>query len=86
MRINARLDEDRSRKLEFLLRVTNQKISEVVKRAIDIYYDRVQDTGASPAEILTSSGFVGFAKADPDLSATYKQRLGKSLAAKHDHR
>ena len=37
MRINARLDTDRSRKLDFLLRMTNQKISEIVKRAIDVY-------------------------------------------------
>ena len=86
MRINARLDEDRSYKLRFLLQATNQKISEIVKRSIDVYYEQIQNTRRRPAEILNASGFVGCGKADPDLSATYKRRLGESLAAKHDHR
>ncbi len=86
MRINARLDPDRSRKLDFLLRMTDQKISEIIKRAIDSYYEQVRRSRPRPAEILTAAGFVGSAKADPDLSARYKDRLGESLAAKHDHR
>ena len=86
MRINARLDEDRSHKLRFLLQATNQKISEIVKRAIDAYYEQIKSARPRPAEILNASGFVGSGKADPALSATYKRRLGESLAAKHDHR
>lgn len=86
MRINARLDTEHSRKLDFLLRMTNQKISDIVKCAIDVYYEQVKSTRPRPAETLRASGFVGFAKADPELSATYKERLGEALSTKHDHR
>lgn len=86
MRVNARLDQDRSRKLAMLRQITELKVSEIVKRAIDVYYDQVKGTQASPAEILTAAGFVGCARTDPDLSETYKDRLSASLAAKHDYR
>ena len=86
MRINARLDPDRSRKLDFLLRITDQKISEIIKQAIDVYYERVRRARPKPGDILTATGFVGSAQAGPDLSSRYKERLGESLAAKHDHR
>ena len=86
MRINARLDTQHSRKLDFLLETTHQNISELVKCAIDVYYEQVRSTRPRPAEILEASGFVGFAKADPELSATYKERLGEALSTKHDHR
>ncbi len=82
MRVNARLDQDRSQKLAALVQMTELKVSEIVKRAIDVYYDEIKGTRSSPAEVLTASGFVGFAKADPNLSETYKDRLTESLAAK----
>ncbi len=69
-----------------LRQITDLKVSEIVKRAIDTYYDRITGSRSNPAEILTTSGFVGIAKADPDLSETYKDRITESLAAKHDHR
>ena len=36
MRINARLDEPRARKLEFLKRATLAGVSEIVKQSIDL--------------------------------------------------
>ncbi len=86
MRVNARLDQDHSQKLAALVQMTELKISEIIKRAIDVYYDQIKGQRSSPAEVLTASGFVGFAKAAPNLSETYKDRLTASLAAKHDHR
>lgn len=86
MRINARLDPDRSRKLDFLLRMTDQKISEILKSAIDLYYEQIRSARPRPAEILGATGFVGSARAGPELSTRYKERLGESLATKHDPR
>ena len=41
MRISARLDEDRSRKLSFLANATNLGKSEILKQAIDLYYQQM---------------------------------------------
>ncbi len=86
MRINARLDDSRSQKLDFLVRATSLGISEVLKQAIDAYYEQVRTIRPRPAEILSRSGFVGCGEADPELSERYKDDLRTLMAAKHDHR
>jgi len=86
MRINARLDDSRSRKLAYLARATSQATTEVVKRAIDLYYEQETATRRSAAEVLHSVGFVGSGKASPDLSTNYKSELQAILAEKYDHR
>ncbi len=85
MRISARFDEDRSQKLEFLRSATQLGTSEILKRALDVYFDQYRC--ARPAEILRGSGFVGSGgDADPELSTRYKDELKEVLRAKHDHR
>ena len=86
MRINARLDESRSRKLEFLSRATDLSTSDIVKQAIDVYYDQVRGQRPPPAEVLSNSGFIGCGEASPDLSERYKETVRELVAAKHDHR
>ena len=71
MRIYARLDDSRSQKLDFLSRVTHLSTSEIVKRAIDLYYDQVKSARPRPAEALSASGFIGCGEAAPDLSDCY---------------
>lgn len=66
MRISARLDESRSRKLEALITGTGAGTSEVVKRAIDVYYEQYR--AERPGEAIRRSDFVGCAEGDPDLS------------------
>ncbi|MEE8523389.1 MAG: ribbon-helix-helix protein, CopG family [Thermoanaerobaculia bacterium] len=86
MRISARLDQNRSQKLDFLANATHLGTSEIVKRAIDVYYDQVHEARPRPAEILERSGFVGCGEADPELSERYKERVAELLATKHGHR
>jgi hypothetical protein len=86
VRVNARLDDDRSRKLELLTALTGATISDVLKRAIDLYYDTMRRDRLRPAEILEKEGFVGSAHGDPDLSENYETALEGILAGKHDHR
>ena len=86
MRINARLDDSRARKLAYLARATSQATTEIVKRAIDLYYEQETSTRRSAAEVLRSVGFVGSGRASPDLSTDYKSELQAILAEKHDHR
>ncbi len=86
MRINARLDEDHSEKLTYLARTTGASITEIIKRAIDTYFEQCGNSVGNAAEILTASGFVGCGEEAPALSEHYKDELKRSLATKHAHR
>lgn len=83
-KISARLDAERSRKLDVLMRTTHQGVSEVIKMALDLYYDQSRAGRRPPGEILSATGFVASGEAASDLSETYKDELNRSLAAKHD--
>ena len=87
-RINARLDEGHSAKLNYLQRTTRLGVSDIVKCGIDLLYEEVQkrkETG-QPFEILTQTGFIGSGKGPVDLSVRYKEELRELLAAKHGDR
>ncbi len=83
MRISARLDEERSRKLAFLAKATNLGKSEIMKQAIDVLYEQVSTSRRRPAEILKASGFIGCGEAAPGLSESYKEDLRELSLAKH---
>jgi hypothetical protein len=85
-RVNARLDAKQSRRLEHLSKMTGATVSDVVKRAIDLYYEAMIRERPSAAELMQKEGFVGGAAGAVDLSETYKTLLHEVLAAKHDHR
>jgi len=86
MRINARLDDDHQRKLEFLMRATDLTVSGIIKQAIDLLYGRVREMEARSRDTLASSGFVGCGDGPKDLSATYKDQLDTSIRSKRGHR
>jgi hypothetical protein len=80
MRISARLDNSRSKKLELLAARTHLGTSEILKRAIDALYQQLEV--ARPAEALQRSGFVASGEGDPALSETYKDDLTVLFAGK----
>jgi len=76
MRVNARLDSDRATKLNYIRQRTNQGTSEIMKVAIDFYYEKLrQETPVKPLQLLRESGLIGCAEGDADLSVNYKQYL-----------
>ena len=85
MRINARLDEDSARKLEFLLRRTDATVTEVVKEAIDRYYQSIH-AEPEPFKVFAEAGFIGCMDGPPDLSTNYKDLLTEGLLDKHGDR
>lgn len=85
-RINARLDEGHSAKLEYLQRATRLGVSDIVKRGIDLLYEQVREETRHPFEILTETGFIGSGSGPADLSIRYKEELHELLAAKHGDR
>lgn len=86
MRINARLDEEHAAKLDYLLEASHGKVTEVVKHAIDLYYDEMKRREGEGARRLLSSDFIGCAAGEEGLSAHYKETLDDGLGAKHGHR
>ena len=72
MRINARLDEEHSRRLKYLSGMSGESVSAVLKQAIDCYYEASLRRRGSAEEILAKTGFIGVAEGDPELSVRYK--------------
>lgn len=85
-RINARLDERRSAKLESLLRSGDMGVSDVVKRGIDLVYEEKRRRAGNAWEVLSKSGFIGAGSGPEDLSERYKEALTESLESKHGDR
>lgn len=87
MRVNARIDSDRASKFNYIRQRTNQGTSEIIKAAIDLYYERLrQETTVKPLQLLQQAGLIGCAEGEPDLSVNYKQYLTESLNEKYGHR
>ncbi len=82
MRICARLDEEQSKRLEFLRRETQASVSEVIKRSIDRYYEEVAQGHSLAAEIFESTGFIGSGEGPGDLSTEYKRYLEEGWSSK----
>jgi len=86
MRLNARLPEELARKLEALERATGQSTSNVVRLALESYFNEVCGPGRTAREAIHLSGLVGCGEAEADLSTSYKARLGEGLGRKHGDR
>ena len=79
MRINARLDDEHAEKLTSLTRATGASITEVLKQALDVYFEQLENSRGSAAEILEQSGFIGCGEGSLHLSEQYKDSLKKSV-------
>ncbi len=86
MRINARLDEEHAAKLDYLLEASRQKVTDVVKHGIDLYYDEIKRREGEGARRILQSSFIGCAEGDEKLSAHYKELLSEGIGEKHGHR
>ena len=85
-RINARVEQEYIDKLEVLKNQQHSSITQVLKMAIDEYYASHVLRATAQREALLSSGFIGCAEGDENLSESYKEAIAESLGAKHDYR
>jgi hypothetical protein len=85
-RVNARLPEDDAKKLAYLAKIERKSVSDIVRTAIQRYYDEKKSEEAAASGMLFRIGFVGCGEAEPDLSKNYKQYLTESLRRKYGHR
>ena len=79
-----RTPERRTSRIPRRKQQTNQSVSEIIRQALEMYYQEVCQQPVAAKEILSKNGFVGGFEADPELSTSYKTQLQQSLAEKHD--
>lgn len=83
-RVNARLDADRAAKLEQLKRRTGESVSDLVKRGIDLVYEKeVGGEAESPLAGFYRAGFVGMFEGPGDLSERVKEEFTLALEEKY---
>jgi hypothetical protein len=81
-RVNARLDAESQRKIDYIQRRTKHSVSEIIVASLDVYYRALKGTPEGAEQILRDTGFVGGASGPSDLSESYKERLTESLSKK----
>jgi len=86
MRINARLTDELTRELMALERTTGQSRSEIVRAALQRYFDDARPSGRSAGDAIHAAGLVGCGEAEAELSGSYKSLLHESLERERGHR
>jgi hypothetical protein len=86
MEITVQVTQIEADKIAFIQQQTNQDISEILRLAIDLYYDHLQAPLDPSLQILEASGFIGCCSVESDLSTNYKSVLSSQLNQKYDHR
>lgn len=86
MRINARLDTVYNNRLKCIQQLTHEKVTEIIKHSIDLYYQKMSAEQAQTSKKLLKSRLVGCAEGETSLSENYKALLTQGLFHKHDHR
>lgn len=80
-RLNARLDEEFTKKFELIKKRNAMNDSTAIKAAIDYYYQHVCKKGATPIKELLAD-FIGCAEGSTELSKNYKKLLNSTLKHK----
>jgi adenylylsulfate kinase-like enzyme len=82
MRVNARLDEESQRQLEYLLEATGSGVSDILKASLAHYYSAVRaDRAPQLARLLAFTSKSGSGRSD--VSVRVKELLSDSTAAKN---
>ena len=85
MRVNARLDDSYQAKIDYIVETQHLSVSDVVRDAIDRYYDAVKAERARKRCSLDDlvGMFDGRADTPADLSTNYKKYIGEIIEAKY---
>lgn len=85
MRVNARLDGEYERQVEFLTEATGLGVSDVLKASVQHYYRLVSQAGQPKlAHLSPLIGRQGSGRSD--ISTKASEMVGESIAQKHRKR
>ena len=82
MRVNARIDDATSAKIERVRSLTGWTVTDIIKRGVALVEKEQVSTEKTAWDIAVSSGIIGCAEGDSELSSNYKQVLLESLEKK----
>lgn len=77
-RINARLSAQSARKLTQIIERTGSNMSQVIEKAIEVYFTEAVQREEGGWRALETVGFIGCAEGPRDSSANYKRYLTES--------
>lgn len=90
MRVNARLDDSYQAKIDYIVESCQLTVSDVVRDAIDHYYEAVKSEQLKRLRGLDALvGMASSVNAPADLSTNYKKYVGQIIEEKypqHGHR
>ena len=88
MRINARLDDETKKELEFIRKETGDTVTQIIKRLLVDYARQLrrQKQPGHKLKQLLESDFVGCHEGPEDGSVRYKEYISDYLEEKHGHR
>jgi len=85
MRINARIDDGYRQKLEAIQQATDLNTTEIIKKAIDLLYEKTALTGREKNRKLLEM-LAGTGHGPADGSVNYKKYVAECLDEKFGHR
>ena len=77
MQLEIELDNDSVEKLAYIQKQINQDVNDVIKQAIQQYYNQIQTNEISALTLFRELGLVGCIQGDSDLSVNYKTKFMK---------
>ncbi|MGH8798485.1 MAG: hypothetical protein ACREXI_15605 [Caldimonas sp.] len=81
MRVNARLDEESQRQIDYLTETTGMPVSHVLRESVGHYYRQVRAQRAGPKHLVALIGKGESGRSD--IASDVKGRLSDALAEKH---
>ena len=79
MRINARIEEEQAQKLEWIKQSEHLTTTQIVKQALDYYFEHKKLKHKSGLQQLLEIDLIGCCDGPEDLSENYKEYLTHSL-------
>lgn len=85
MRVNARLEDSYQAKIDYIVEAHHLTVSDVVRDAIDHYYEAVKAERARQCASLDKlvGAFEGRPDTPVDLSSNYKKYIGQVIEEKY---
>jgi hypothetical protein len=82
MEIATQINEEQAQKLAFIQEKTQQNLDEILRSALDFYYQQVLNTSKNHLEKFSQLGFIGCIEAKPNLAENCEsilmQEIGES--------
>lgn len=87
IRVNARIDKVAEEQLRYVTEHTQMNVTEALKSAIALMYEKVSRAQVAPADIARRLDFIGVASSgSSNVSENYKSELSSAVLTKHKPR